>query len=517
MANNNAAEDDSVFGELEDQCTCWVCFEIFKEPVTLHCSHSFCQECASKVYKKNPTCPFCRKPFELPLPPVNQELEQLVARFHRLQQEALNAVNEENMGSLQESWLLNLPEEVIIDILKFVPPKQIGKCTRLCKDFSRITNDPWLWRELCQDTFPFCSVDKYGKNWKWAFIARSNIHKGWEGGKAGDFSVTTMRGHTNYVNAFRLYRNNIVSGSADSTLKIWKTDSDTPIHTLVGHNNIVNSVEFNEVKIVSGSSDNTVKVWDTRTGVPIKTLSHNGAVNSVQFDDSIVASGSSDQTIRVFDLRDGSSKATLQHNSMVRKISFNSSNVVALTANSLKVWDTKTNNPITEISDWNNPPTCFMVNKNQIVAGFTDGSVKCFDMTSGQATQFTGPKHVQAVTDIKCDANTIVSACVDGTLKVWDLPRHKLLHTLDEHKQAVHTLQFGNNKVVSGSADNSLKVWDLTKGARLYSLLGGSLQKRANNPEHPTKPGCSQLEFDDSRIVASFDFEHYKPPTSMQQ
>lgn len=276
-------------------------------------------------------------------------------------------------------------------------------------------------------------------------------------------------------------------------------------------------------------------MWDTRTGIPIKTMQHHGAVNSVQFDDSIVASGSSDQTVRgkkilamhlcpVFDLRDGSNKATLQHNSIVRKVSFNSNNIVALTANSLKVWDTKTNNPITEISDWNNTPTCFVVNKNQIVAGFTDGTVKCLDMTSGQATLFNGPKHVQAVTDIKCDAKTIVSACVDGTLKVWDLPQHKLLHTLDEHKQAVHTLQFGNNKVVSGSADNSLKVWDLSKGTRLYSLLGGSLQKRANNPEHPTKPGCSQLEFDDSRIVASFaslirvyDFEHYKPPTAMQQ
>ena len=52
-----------------------------------------------------------------------------------------------------------------------------------------------------------------------------------------------------------------------------------------------------------------------------------------------------------------------------------------------------------------------------------------------------------------------------------------MLNTLSEHKQPVNTLQFNSNKVVSGSADNSLKVWDLKKGKRVYTLLGGSLQK----------------------------------------
>ena len=82
---------------------------------------------------------------------------------------------------------------------------------------------------------------QYGKNWKWCFIGRSNIHKGWEGGKAGDFEVVTLRGHQNYVNCFKLYRNNIVSGSADFNLKIWKTESSDPIHTLVGHSGIIQS------------------------------------------------------------------------------------------------------------------------------------------------------------------------------------------------------------------------------------------------------------------------------------
>lgn len=34
-----------------DQCTCWVCFEVFKEPITLLCLHSFCKVSSGKEKK----------------------------------------------------------------------------------------------------------------------------------------------------------------------------------------------------------------------------------------------------------------------------------------------------------------------------------------------------------------------------------------------------------------------------------------------------------------------------------
>jgi WD40 repeat protein len=128
------------------------------------------------------------------------------------------------------------------------------------------------------------------------------------------------------------------------------------------------------------------------------------------------------------------------------------------------------------------------------------------------------PRNYGGVLDMACDGKTVITACNDGNLRTYDLASKTLLHTLADHKGPVHTVQLSGNKAVSGGSDNSLKVWDLKKGKRLYTLLGGSLQQRSNNPTHPTKPGCSHLEFDDSRIVASFaslvrvyDFETYKP------
>ena len=67
------------------------------------------------------------------------------------------------------------------------------RISRVCRDFQRISGDSMLWREFCQKNFPFSSPDKYGKNWKYCFAARSQIRKGWEGGKSGDFEVVTLR------------------------------------------------------------------------------------------------------------------------------------------------------------------------------------------------------------------------------------------------------------------------------------------------------------------------------------
>uniref|UniRef100_A0A8D3CEB0 RING-type E3 ubiquitin transferase n=1 Tax=Scophthalmus maximus TaxID=52904 RepID=A0A8D3CEB0_SCOMX len=45
-----------------DDCRCSVCLEIFIEPVTLPCSHTFCKACfLETVDKATLCCPMCRK------------------------------------------------------------------------------------------------------------------------------------------------------------------------------------------------------------------------------------------------------------------------------------------------------------------------------------------------------------------------------------------------------------------------------------------------------------------------
>ena len=60
----------------------------------------------------------------------------------------------------------------------------------------------------------------------------------------------------------------VVSGSRDTTVKVWDALGGTLVKTLSGHTRPVNTVstftdeKTQKVYVVSGSKDNTVKVWD---------------------------------------------------------------------------------------------------------------------------------------------------------------------------------------------------------------------------------------------------------------
>ncbi|XP_035260188.1 zinc-binding protein A33-like [Anguilla anguilla] len=67
----------------EDDLCCSVCCDIFKEPVVLKCSHSFCRECVQHYWeeKRSRECPICRTKASMKDPPVNRALRSIVESY----------------------------------------------------------------------------------------------------------------------------------------------------------------------------------------------------------------------------------------------------------------------------------------------------------------------------------------------------------------------------------------------------------------------------------------------------
>ncbi|KAF8646088.1 hypothetical protein AX14_009113 [Amanita brunnescens Koide BX004] len=89
--------------------------------------------------------------------------------------------------------------------------------------------------------------------------------------------------------------------------KMWRPE----LMKLQGHRSTVNSLAFSPdgSKIISGSSDTTLRIWDASTGVEVlpPLRGHDDWVCSVAFspDGSKIISGSFDETIRVWDASTG--------------------------------------------------------------------------------------------------------------------------------------------------------------------------------------------------------------------
>lgn len=135
-----------------------------------------------------------------------------------------------------------MPSEVLVEIFTKLPPTDLGRLglvSHYVKEVSGIhiisrfstqqrfstklgshSEDNWIWRQYCKERFPFAQISRYGNSWKRCFASRSKTQSGWEGGRPGDFKMTALRAHKDYVSAFDYYRNNVVSGSADNTLQV---------------------------------------------------------------------------------------------------------------------------------------------------------------------------------------------------------------------------------------------------------------------------------------------------------
>ncbi|XP_063319939.1 nuclear factor 7, brain-like [Pelmatolapia mariae] len=66
----------------EDLC-CPVCQEVFRDPVILSCSHSFCKDCLKRWWRERPTheCPVCKRRSSREEPPLNRALKNLCESF----------------------------------------------------------------------------------------------------------------------------------------------------------------------------------------------------------------------------------------------------------------------------------------------------------------------------------------------------------------------------------------------------------------------------------------------------
>src|SRR5699024_10233850 len=82
------------------------------------------------------------------------------------------------------------------------------------------------------------------------------------------YFIRVLTGHQNSVRAIAAHGDTLVSGSYDSTVRVWKISTGESLHRLQGHSSKVYSVVLDSKRnrCISGYMDNLVKVWSLETG-----------------------------------------------------------------------------------------------------------------------------------------------------------------------------------------------------------------------------------------------------------
>ncbi|KAK6748177.1 hypothetical protein RB195_001042 [Necator americanus] len=388
-----------------------------------------------------------------------------------------------------------LPSHIVLRIMSHLDPVSLCRSSRVSRYWRHVCSEPMLWRALCQlpREFRLCSAEAESSQlrnhtsecgtvrWKDAFSERYRLWRNWHAGRC---VVRTFTGHTQGITCVQFDDDRIVSGSSDTTIRIWDLRGSSDVGNLGtmalnGHSATVRCLDLNGNVLASGSNDFSIKIWNvdvnprwSSIGCRKTMLGHSNYVRCLQMDHEHLISGSYDMHLKLWSLSTGACVRTLiGHNDAVLCVQYRDRESLAVSGsadNSIKCWDTRTGRAEMTIHNaHDNAVTCVRFDDHRIVSGSVDRMIKMWDVRTGKCMHTIDWKlaegHTGVVRCLQVDTWRIVSAADDRTIKVWNVDSLQRLCTLHSHEDGVTCVQFSDRQIVSGSYDKTVKLWDFSR------------------------------------------------------
>jgi len=318
---------------------------------------------------------------------------------------------------------------------------------------------------------------------------------------------TLLNGHQDAVSALVSAGDWLLSGSWDTSIKVWSTDTWQCVRTLGDHTDSIRGLCVCNDKVVSCSDDGSIKVWTPGSWTCVRSLDgHEGAVNAVVLCGSRLASAGDDGVINLWNTSSWSCEVTVHHgaaeadgdsegeqtdgiaSSGSRTVGVMSLEVVGQGARmrlvsgsddaAIKIWNT---------SSW----TCERVlrahqdeiwamrctSEGSLVTGSVDGTIRSWryihssqdlgegggsDSSHGHGHDWVCESVVSSsagpVYAVICLEGRVVSAGAGSRIAVWGSD-WTLYRWFDTTESGVWALAVCKGRLVSGGVDGTLRVW----------------------------------------------------------
>ncbi len=273
----------------------------------------------------------------------------------------------------------------------------------------------------------------------------------------------------------------LLSGSVDTTLRLWDIETGEEIRPLLGHTKVVHCVGLSadDRYALSSGEDKAVRLWDLETGEQIRSFEgHRARVVGVAFspDGRLAVSGSADYgpkgdvILRLWDVESGRQLRSLPgHNHIVQGVAFSPDGHQVLAAcagvpgpKRIGLWDTETGQLVRYFSERVGVTSvAFSPDGRRVISG-NSGFVYKYD---------------RWVLDPQ--------RCL---LRLWDVETGREIRQFKGHSGPVNSVAFApdGRYVLSGSGgrhggdgvfvetdDNTVRLWDAETGRELCRFNPG--------------------------------------------
>lgn len=353
-------------------------------------------------------------------------------------------------------------------------------------------------KKLKVDPKPTTSPVLKKRPWKSVYSERFKLEKNW---RKGVYKIKSFIGHKDGITCLQFNRKYLMTGSYDSTIKIWKIETGECVKTLTGHTKGVRSLVFDNQKLITGGLDSTIKVWNYHTGQCIATYrGHDDAVVSVDFSNKSIVSGSADSTVRVWHVDSRTCYTLRGHTDWVNCVKIHPGSNTIFSASddtTIRMWDMNTNQCLKIFGGMENNGHIGQVQcvipltyKDELIEDASEGESEheqsgkerqqqqqqpvSLSLPIQLASQHTTTNTSSSVRNLFPATNSfpthILTSSLDNTIKLWDVSTGKCIRTQFGHIEGVWSIAADTFRIISGAHDRMIKVWDLQNGKCLHTF-----------------------------------------------
>ncbi|EAU35338.1 hypothetical protein ATEG_04891 [Aspergillus terreus NIH2624] len=282
----------------------------------------------------------------------------------------------------------------------------------------------------------------------------------------------------------------MVTGSGDSTARVWDCDTGTPLHTLKGHTSWVLAVAYspNGAIIATGSMDNSVRLWDAKKGAalggPLK--GHAKWITSLAWEPyhtqqagrPRLASASKDATVRIWDVVSKRIDTVLTgHKGSVTCVRWGGTGKIYTASHdrTIKVWNATNGTLVQTLNAHAHRVNHLALSTDFVLrTGYHDHTGKVPEADADKVAQ-AKRRFEQAATINNKIVEKLVSASDDFTMYLWEPESsNKPVARLLGHQKEVNHVTFSPDMAYIASAgfDNHVKLWNARDGKFITTFRG---------------------------------------------
>lgn len=308
--------------------------------------------------------------------------------------------------------------------------------------------------------------------------------------------IRTFKGHPESVNAVAFSPDGqfAISGSGKA-VRLWDIFTGRVIRTFTGHPDTVKSVSFSpDGRFVLVGCGRTVKLWDVSTGQDLKTYEHRKYKRPEMFSpvafspkgQHIASSGGWDHTIRHRKVSSRFGQGTLHgHSGLVTSLAFSPDGRLILSGSmdrTVRLWDISTGEEMRIFKGHSGPVNCvaFSPDGQLALSGGEGGTLKLWDISITDERE-TIKGHSEAIRFVAFtpDGRLMLSGSEDKTIKLWDVSTTREVRTLKGQGGFDLGISPGRFFSLSGSGDQLLKLWEVSTGRKIRTFTGSTEAKVA--------------------------------------